>query len=86
MKLIFLFLVLMSGYIFAQEENNLHELIKENNISITSELCKRSEELGGKSYCVQVSKVTLNACGKRSDWPCLDIDGCLVIDKYVLND
>ena len=47
MKLIFLFLVLMSGYIFAQEKNNLHELIKENNISITSELCKRSEELGG---------------------------------------
>jgi hypothetical protein len=86
MRLIFLFLVFISGYIFAQDANNLLDLINHNNISITSEICNRSEEIEGKFYCVQVSKVTLNACGKRSDWPCLDIDGCLVIDKYVLND
>jgi hypothetical protein len=28
------------------------------------------------------NRITGNACGPESDWPCMESDGCLVIKKF----
>ena len=28
------------------------------------------------------TKITGNSCGPESDWPCMDPDGCLIIDGF----
>ena len=28
------------------------------------------------------TKITGNSCGPQSDWPCMDPDGCLIIDGF----
>ena len=44
--------------------------------------CQEIKSIDGIEYCVQKSSITLNSCGTRSDWPCMDELGCLKIDKF----
>jgi hypothetical protein len=48
-------------------------------------ICDRYEIIAGQSYCVKKSNITLNSCGKKSDWPCMEASGCLNLDHFVLN-
>jgi hypothetical protein len=48
------------------------------------ESCKKFGQIEGVTYCIQESSITLNSCGKQSDWPCMEEDGCLNIDRWVL--
>ena len=48
-------------------------------------ICDRYEIIAGQSYCIKKSNITLNSCGKKSDWPCMEASGCLNIDHFMLN-
>jgi hypothetical protein len=48
--------------------------------------CEKYGVIEGVKYCIQESSITLNSCGKQSDWPCMEEDGCLNINRWVLND
>ena len=52
---------------------------------LVEELCKKFGQIEGVTYCIQESSITLNGCGKQSDWPCMEEDGCLNIDRWVLS-
>lgn len=54
-------------------------------INFIDKSCDRYEIVAGQSYCVKESNITLNSCGKKSDWPCMEASGCLDIDQFVLN-
>ncbi len=54
------------------------------NYFIANTNCESHQEINGKQYCVQASSITLNSCGPSSDWPCMEAQGCLVIDKFTL--
>ena len=46
--------------------------------------CSNYKKIDGKEYCVKRSNITLNSCGRESDWPCMEEGGCLIIDKFTL--
>ena len=50
----------------------------------SNEECKSTKQIDGKDYCLRRSSITLNSCGRTSDWPCMDEQGCLIIDKFTL--
>ncbi|MCH9781578.1 MAG: hypothetical protein K0U02_02580 [Betaproteobacteria bacterium] len=52
---------------------------------LVQESCKKFGQIEGVTYCIQESSITLNSCGKQSDWPCMEEDGCLNIDRWVLS-
>jgi len=52
---------------------------------LVEESCKKFGQIEGVTYCIQESSITLNSCGKQSDWPCMEEDGCLNIDRWVLS-
>ena len=52
---------------------------------LVEESCKKFGQIDGVKYCIQESSITLNSCGKQSDWPCMEEDGCLNIDRWVLS-
>ena len=54
-------------------------------INFVDKVCDRYEIIAGQSYCIKKSNITLNSCGKKSDWPCMEVSGCLSIDHFVLN-
>tara|TARA_B100000035_G_scaffold167929_1_gene143340 strand:+ start:36970 stop:37239 length:270 start_codon:yes stop_codon:yes gene_type:complete len=54
-------------------------------INFVDNICDRYEIIAGESYCVKESNITLNSCGKKSDWPCMEASGCLDINHFVLN-
>ena len=54
-------------------------------IHFVDKVCDRYEIIAGHSYCIKKSNITLNSCGKKSDWPCMEALGCLSIDHFVLN-
>ena len=54
-------------------------------IHFVDKVCDRYEIIAGQSYCIKKSNITLNSCGKKSDWPCMEALGCLSIDHFVLN-
>ena len=39
--------------------------------------CSSYKKIEGKEYCVKRSSITLNSCGRESDWPCMEENGCL---------
>ena len=53
---------------------------------LVKKTCAKYGEIEGVKYCIQESSITLNSCGKQSDWPCMEVDGCLDINRWVLND
>lgn len=59
-----------------------HTLTVNHFLSNTN--CESYQEINGKQYCVQTSSITLNSCGPSSDWPCMEAQGCLLIDKFTL--
>ena len=85
-KFIFIVMFIYSPYVLAETNGSLKEFITETKLGTDNAACDQTALIDKKLFCVKKSRITLNSCGKRSDWPCLDIDGCLVIDKYVLND
>ena len=46
--------------------------------------CSGYKEIDGKQYCLKRSSITLNSCGRMSDWPCMEESGCLIIDQFTL--
>ena len=55
------------------------------SIHFVDKICDKYEIIAGQSYCIKKSNITLNSCGKKSDWPCMEASGCLNIDHFVLN-
>ncbi|MGE4596895.1 MAG: hypothetical protein AAEA78_02860 [Methylophilaceae bacterium] len=83
--IIFLFITYSA---FAVGDNGV--LLDKRNYTLTANYfientnCESYQEIKGKQYCVQTSSITLNSCGPSSDWPCMEAQGCLVIDKFTL--
>jgi hypothetical protein len=67
----------------AQEEQNLLEFIESKQRSISSDICEDLVSLNDQTYCVKLTHITLNSCGKQSDWPCMDDEGCLEIKRLI---
>ena len=86
MRPIFLFFLVFSISLYAETEESFESFIKSKVTSVEDSLCADSVMIEEKAFCVKESRITLNSCGKRSDWPCLDAEGCLKIKKYVRND
>ena len=59
--------------------------VKTEKPLLVQESCKKFGQIEGVTYCIQESSITLNSCGKQSDWPCMEEDGCLNIDRWVLS-
>ena len=68
----------------ANEERSDEYLLKENPF-LPSTDCNEVKFIDGVKYCVHKSSITLNSCGSKSDWPCMDELGCLKIDKFTVN-
>jgi|TARA_B110000881_G_scaffold205211_1_gene207464 hypothetical protein len=84
-KILFLLLTLCQN-IFAEEiSSNTKEIMIIENFTVSKE-CSSYEKIEGKEYCVKRSSITLNSCGPLSDWPCMEEQGCLIIDKFTLKD
>ena len=83
-KLIFLlFLVLYQNTLSAEILSKNKKIIAIESFMVANE-CSNYEKIEGKEYCVKRSSITLNSCGRRSDWPCMEENGCLIIDKFTL--
>ena len=54
------------------------EKISENNKTISSNDNNNQVQF----YEPVQTKITGNSCGPQSDWPCMDPDGCLIIDGF----
>jgi hypothetical protein len=84
-KILFLLLTLCQN-IFAEEiSSNTKEIMTVENFT-SNEECKSHQKIEGREYCVKRSNITLNSCGPLSDWPCMEEQGCLIIDKFTLKD
>jgi hypothetical protein len=87
MKHIICFFLLSNSFlVYAESKENFSSFLNSKNKSLKSILCSDSLIVDQRKYCVYESKITLNSCGKNSDWPCLEAEGCLEIKKYVHND
>ena len=77
------------SYLLIDESNNSACVIDPSEtgpiINFVDKTCDRYEIIAGQSYCIKKSNITLNSCGKKSDWPCMEVSGCLSIDHFVLN-
>ena len=70
----------------SDESESLEVFINKKQSENQSMICDSFELLDSQQYCITESKITLNSCGKETDWPCLDAEGCLEIKKYIRND
>ena len=61
------------------EKNDLSNLISANFT------CLETKLINGEKYCLRESNITLNSCGPKSDWPCLEDKGCLNINQFIKN-
>ena len=83
-KIIFLLLLaLYQNILSAEISSNTKKIITVESFHVDKE-CSSYKEIEGKEYCVKRSSITLNSCGRRSDWPCMEENGCLIIDKFTL--
>lgn len=83
MKIVFIFLLLTTYQnIFSKEAS--FEI--KNSFPVESftqkQKCHSYHKIDGEEYCVEKSNITLNSCGPSSDWPCMEDQGCLVIEKF----
>jgi hypothetical protein len=82
-KIVFLlFLALYQNILSAEISTNTKKITTES-FTLDKE-CTSYKEIDGKKYCVKRSSITLNSCGKESDWPCMKENGCLIIKKFTL--
>ena len=65
-------LFLNSQFIFSTEK------ISEKNRNISSNDSNNQVQF----YEPVQKKITGNSCGPQSDWPCIEPDGCLIIDGF----
>jgi len=83
-KIIFLLLLASYQNIFSEEIlSKTKKIIAIESFTVANE-CSNYEKIEGKEYCVKRSSITLNSCGRQSDWPCMKENGCLIIDKFTL--
>tara|TARA_B110000238_G_C15764296_1_gene284782 strand:- start:76 stop:342 length:267 start_codon:yes stop_codon:yes gene_type:complete len=83
-KIIFLLLlVLYQNILSAEISTNTKKIITTESFTLDKE-CSSYKEIEGKKYCVKKSSITLNSCGPMSDWPCMEENGCLIINKFTL--
>ena len=83
-KIIFLLLlVLYQNILSAEISTNTKKIITTESFTLDKE-CSSYKEIEGKKYFVKKSSITLNSCCPMSDWPCLEENGCLIIDKFTL--
>jgi len=83
-KIIFLLLLTPYQNIFSAEiSSNIKKITTVESFTVANE-CSNYAKIEGKEYCVKRSSVTLNSCGRGSDWPCMEENGCLIIDKFTL--
>ena len=66
---------------FASEDKEL--TLTSENYFATNQACQSYEMIEGKRYCVKESLIPLNSCGEKSDWPCMDPEGCLGITQFI---
>ena len=79
------FLFMFCTFAIANEEQNFLEFIESKQRSISFDICEDLVSLNDQIYCVKLSHITLNTCGKQSDWPCMDDEGCLEIKRLIKN-
>ena len=79
----FLLLALYQNILSAEISSNTQKILTAESFTINEE-CGSYEKIEGNDYCVKRSSITLNSCGRRSDWPCMEENGCLIIDKFTL--
>jgi len=83
-KIIFLLLLASYQNIFSEEIlSKTKKIIAIESFTVANK-CSNYEKIEGKEYCVKRSSITLNSCGRQSDWPCMKENGCLIIDKFTL--
>lgn len=79
--------ILMLSLIFFLKISNTEEnkglILKAENYFATNQACDSYDIIDGKKYCVKESIIPLNSCGKQSDWPCMDPEGCLGITQFI---
>jgi len=56
-----------------------------SNLFSTNINCSEIKVIDGEKYCLRESSITLNSCGPKSDWPCLEDKGCLSINQFIKN-
>jgi hypothetical protein len=79
--ILFIFLIL-SHNLYAEEiSSNQQKIMTVENFTLNKE-CQDYQEIDGEEYCVKKSNITLNSCGPKSDWPCMEEQGCLVINNF----
>ena len=86
MKKKIIFLLLLASYqniLSAEISSKTKKIMTAKSFSVIKE-CSSYKEIEGKEYCVKKSTITLNSCGQRSDWPCMEENGCLKIEKFTL--
>tara|TARA_B100001250_G_C19364872_1_gene599296 strand:- start:20 stop:283 length:264 start_codon:yes stop_codon:yes gene_type:complete len=79
--ILFIFLIL-SHNLYAEEiSSNQQKIMTVENFTLNKE-CQDYQKIDGEEYCVKKSNITLNSCGPESDWPCMEEQGCLVINNF----
>ena len=68
-----------------EKDSKLYSLKYFHILETLLRICDRYEIIAGQSYCIKKRNITLNSCGKKSDWPCMEASGCLNIDHFLLN-
>ncbi|MDC0423563.1 hypothetical protein OAL85_04730 [Methylophilaceae bacterium] len=81
---LFVSLVSLTNISSGTEEYSDDYLLRKNPF-LPATNCQEVKSIEGVDYCVQKSSITLNSCGRTSDWPCMDELGCLKIDKLTTN-
>ena len=85
-KLLIKCLVIFSIFFFSKISNASEDkeltFTAENYFAI-NQACDSYDIIDGKKYCVKESIIPLNSCGKQSDWPCMDPEGCLGITQFI---
>ena len=77
--LVFLFFCIN---LYAEEfSSDQQKIISVKNFTVKKE-CQEYRKIDNDEYCVKKSNITLNSCGPSSDWPCMEENGCLVIDQF----
>jgi len=74
-----LFFLTRISFAFEEKESTF---TAENYFAI-NQACDSYDIIDGKKYCVKESIIPLNSCGKQSDWPCMDPEGCLGITQFI---
>jgi hypothetical protein len=82
-KICIIWASIYSSLLSAENLSKNKKIIAIESFMVANE-CSNYEKIEGKEYCVKRSSITLNSCGRRSDWPCMEENGCLIIDKFTL--